>query len=201
MRSLAILASGSGTNMQAILDAATSDPDFGAKAVVVVSDRSGAHALTRAAEAGIPSAVVSWADYDGRQAFTKAICDVVEDHQADTMVLAGFMRILGPEAIDRFSNRILNIHPALLPAFPGAHAVEEALSYGAKVTGVTVHFVDEQVDHGPVISQVPVRIDPTDDPASLHRRIQRIEHELYPEVIKAYANDRIRLVGRRVVWT
>ena len=167
---------------------------------VVISDRPGVGALTRAAAAGIPSKVVAWADHPDRAAFTAAICDAAARHGAAGLVLAGFMRILAPVAMDRFPNAILNVHPALLPAFPGAHAVHEALAYGVTVTGATVHFVDEEVDHGPIISQEAVPVLPGDDEGSLHARIQAVEHRIYPEAVKAFANGRLRVVGRRVVW-
>ncbi len=196
---VAVLVSGSGTNLQAILDQAQADPDFGAQVVVVISDRPGAGALQRAADAGIPHEVVTWGDHRDREAFTAAICDAAERHGARLLVLAGFMRILAPEAMTRFPNAILNVHPALLPAFPGADAVRQALDYGVKVTGATVHFVDEQVDHGPIVAQEAVPVLPDDDEDLLHARIQVVEHLLLPAVIKAFAAGRLRVDGRRVV--
>ena len=129
-----------------------------------------------------------------------AVCDAIDDYQAGLVVLAGFMRILSSEAITRFPQAILNVHPALLPAFPGAHAVEEALAYGVKQTGVTVHFVDEHVDHGAIIAQRTVPILAGDTTESLHRRIQEVEHELYPECVGAAAAGRLRVNGRTVTW-
>lgn len=155
-------------------------------------------ALQRAEEAGIPARVTGWSG--DRDAFTAAICDTVAASGAEVIVLAGFMRILGPEAIARFPDRIINIHPSLLPAFPGAHAVENALDYGVKVTGVTVHFVDEKVDHGPIIAQVPVEVRPGDDRAGLHARLQVEEHRLYPEVVAGLARGEITVQDRRVEW-
>lgn len=195
---VAVLVSGSGSNLQALLDAAEADPDFGAEIAVVVSDRPGVKALDRAEAAGVASAVVPWTG--DRATFTTAICDAVADRGCETMILAGFMRILGPEAVMRFPNRIINIHPSLLPSFPGAHAVPQALAHGVKVTGVTVHFVDEEVDHGPVIAQRPVPVEPDDDEAALHARIQVEEHALFPEVVKAFAHGRLRVEGRVVTW-
>lgn len=153
---------------------------------MVVSDNDSAAALKRAANAGIDSAVVRWEDHGSRSEFSAAVADVIEDCGAKGVVLAGFMRILAPSFIDRFPDRILNIHPSLLPAFPGAHAVEAALAHGVKVTGVTVHFVDEKVDHGPIIAQRPVQVVEGDTVDSLHRRIQSVEHLLYPEVVRAF---------------
>jgi phosphoribosylglycinamide formyltransferase-1 len=145
--------------------------------------------------------LVDWGEHPDRESFTKEVCDVVEEAGAEAMVLAGFMRILAPEAVRRFPLRILNIHPALLPAFPGIQAVERALDYGVKVTGVTVHFVDEEVDHGPIIAQVPVEVYPDDDPASLHARLREVEHRIYPEVVDAFARGRLEVEGRTVRWT
>ena len=201
MLKIAVLVSGSGTNLQAIIDAAAADPDFGAEIAVVLSDRPDVRALRRAAAVGIPAEVVPWSDHPDREAFTKAICDAADVHGAEALVLAGFMRILSPEAMDRFPDQIINIHPALLPSFPGCQSVEEALAHGVKVTGVTVHFVDEEVDHGPIIAQKAIAVRPDDTEESLHSRIQTVEHRLYPSVIKALAHNRIRVEGRRVVWS
>ena len=200
MLSIAVLASGSGSNLQALIDASATDADFGAEIVVVISDQADSRALQRAGDAGIATRVVIYDDYGNRDAFTKALCDAAEEHGAGALVLAGFMRILASEAIERFPNRILNIHPSLLPSFPGVDAVGQALGHGAKVTGVTVHFVDEEVDHGPIIAQEPVLILGDDTPESLHERIQLQEHRLYPEVVKALAHHRLDVSGRTVKW-
>lgn len=194
---IAVLVSGSGSNLQALVDRGEA---LGAEIVLVLSDRQGVRGLERATAAGIPTAVVAWSDHPNREAFTREVCDVVEAARAEAIVLAGFMRILSADAVTRFPHRILNIHPSLLPAFPGGHAVEDALAYGAKVTGVTVHFVDEQVDHGPIIAQRSVAIVPDDDRDSLHARIQAVEHDLYPEVVTAFAEGRLAVDGRAVSW-
>lgn len=196
---VAVLVSGSGSNLQSIIDAAAA-PEFPAEVVVVISDRPGVLALDRAAAAGVASVVVPWSEFDDRDRFTEAVCDVAADHGARALVLAGFMRILAPTAIRRFPNRIVNVHPALLPSFPGAHAVPQALAHGVKLSGVTVHFVDEEVDHGPIISQEAVLILDEDDETSLHARIQEVEHRLLPEALEALALDRLRVTGRHVVW-
>lgn len=196
----AVLISGSGSNLQAILDVRANDPHYPAEPVLVVSDRPGVAGLARAHDAGIVTEVVDWSDHPDRSAFTKAICDVLDDHRVELVVLAGFMRILSEEAVRRFPNAILNIHPALLPAFPGAHAVEKALAYGVKTTGVTVHFVDEHVDSGPIIAQEAVPVMAADSVATLHGRIQTIEHRLYPKCVAAAAAGRLRVQGRTVVW-
>lgn len=195
---IAVLVSGSGSNLQAIIDAAATDPDFGARIVLVIADRDGVGGLARAEVAGIPTAVVPWRDSASREAFSEAVADAAANAGAAALVLAGFMRILTREAVDRFP--VLNIHPALLPSFPGAHGVRDALAYGAKVAGVTVHFVDEKVDHGPIIAQRCIPILPGDTEDSLHARIQIEEHDLYPEVVKALAHGRLRIEGRSVVW-
>jgi phosphoribosylglycinamide formyltransferase 1 len=194
---IAVLISGSGTNLQALIDAERAG-DLGARIAVVVSDRADAGGLHRARDAGIATEVISWGR--DRDTSTAALCDLVSACGAELMVLAGFMRILGPEAVRRFPDRIVNIHPSLLPSFPGAHAVEQALEFGSKVTGVTVHLVDEEVDHGPVISQEAVPVLDGDDADSLHRRIQEAEHRLFPEAVAAIAQGRISVSGRKVVW-
>lgn len=150
---------------------------------IVIADRPTAAGLSKAAERGLSTAVVDWSWYDDRESFTRAVCDVIRASACDYVVLAGFMRILAAPAIETFGGRILNIHPSLLPAFPGAHAVEEALAAGVEVTGVTVHVVDELVDHGPIVAQEAVGVQEGDTAASLHRRIQQTEHRLYPRII------------------
>jgi phosphoribosylglycinamide formyltransferase 1 len=193
---IAVLASGSGTNLQALIDA----PDLGGDIGVVVSDRADATALERARSAGIPTKVLPWSDYGSRSEFSTAIRDEIEKAKAEVVVLAGFMRVLGGELVGAFRNQILNIHPSLLPAFPGAHAVDQALEHGVKLTGVTVHFVDEEVDHGPIIAQRAVPVLPDDDRDSLHARIQVEEHDLYPRVVAALARGEITVEGRKVRW-
>lgn len=196
---IAVLVSGSGTNLQAILDAAAK-PGFGARVAVVISDRPKVAALDRARAAGVPVATVPWPGAALRSSFTEELCDSAESHGAELMVLAGFMRILAPVAMRRFPDAIVNVHPALLPAFPGAHAVEDALAHGVKVSGVTVHIVDEEVDHGPIVFQEAVPVLSDDTPATLHERIQKAEHEVYPMVIDAFARGDIVVDGRIVTW-
>jgi len=191
---IVVLASGSGSNLQALLDAAS--PDW--SVVGVVTDRPAVGALDRAELAGIPSAVVSWGDYADRDAFTEAIAGAADSFRPDLIVLAGFMRILGAAAVERFRGRIINIHPSLLPAFKGGHAVHDALDYGVKTTGVTVHFVDEELDHGPIIAQEAVEVLAGDDEATLHARLQKVEHRLLPEVVQSLALGQPEVVGRKV---
>ena len=200
MLPVAVLVSGSGSNLQILLDAATTDPDFGARIAVVISDRPGVRALDRAAQADVPAEVVLWSEFNDRESFSMALCDTAERYGAEALILAGFMRILSPAAIDRYPNRIINVHPALLPAFPGAHAVPAALAHGVKVSGVTVHFVDDEVDHGPIIAQRAVPVQPDDTEETLHTRIQSEEHRLFPHVVKAFAAGRLRVEGRQVIW-
>ncbi len=186
---IAVLASGSGTNLQALID----HPGVRPHIVLVASDRPGSRALARAEDAGIGQATVLWDEYKSRSDFSAALADVVESSGAKGVVLAGFMRILSPSFVDRFPDRILNVHPSLLPSFPGANPVELALQHGVKVTGVTVHLVDELVDHGPIVAQRPVDVLPDDTPDSLHQRIRVVEHELYPEVVAAFVEERLQL--------
>lgn len=194
MHRIVVLVSGSGTNLQALLD----DPSPDWSVVAVISDRPGVAALERADRAGIPAVVVPWSDFADRGEFSGAIASAAASFDPDLIVLAGFMRILDAGAIERFENRIINVHPSLLPAFKGGHAVRDALDYGVKTTGVTVHFVDEQLDHGPIIRQEPVEVLPGDDEATLHARIQQVEHRLLPEVVQSLALGRLEIVGRKV---
>jgi formyltetrahydrofolate-dependent phosphoribosylglycinamide formyltransferase len=196
---IAILVSGNGSNLQAILDAAR-HPAYAAEPLIVISDRPGIPALARAAAAGVESQVVDWADFDDRGAFSAAVVDAAERRGAQALVLAGFMRVLAPGAIERFPNRIINVHPALLPAFPGARSVPDALEYGVTVTGVTVHFVDEEVDHGPIIIQEAVAVLPDDDAVTLHARLQEVEHRVLPAVVDALGRGSLHVDGRRVTW-
>jgi len=194
---IAVLASGSGSNLQRLIDT----PDIRAGIGLVVSDNSEAKALERAISVGIPTAVVRWSDHPDRDAFSRAVAEVIEESGCKGVVLAGFMRILSPTFVKRFPDRILNIHPSLLPAFPGAHAVENALDHGTKVTGVTVHFVDDKVDNGPIIAQRAVPVFDGDTIESLHARIQVEEHLLYPEAVRAFVSGSLRVEGRKVVWS
>ena len=191
----AVLLSGQGSNLQALLDAAE-DPGFGVEVVLVASDRPAAGGLDRARRAGVPTAVVRPADHPDRPAFDRALQAAVAAARPDVVCLAGFMRILGPGFVRAFPHRIVNTHPSLLPAFPGAHAVRDALAYGVRVSGCTVHLVDEQVDHGPVLFQATVAVEPDDDEASLHERIKREEHRLLPAAVRLVAHDRVLLDGR-----
>lgn len=180
---LGVLVSGNGSNLQAILDAVTRG-ELDARVKLVVSNRENAFALERAKNANVPAIVCSHKGLPSREAYDEKLVALLRDAGVDYVVLAGFMRILSPVFVRAFEGRVLNIHPALLPSFPGVNALGQALAHGAKVTGVTVHWVDEGVDTGPIIAQRAVPILPTDDEAALAARVHQVEHELYVEVLR-----------------
>ena len=196
---IAVLVSGSGTNLQTLIEQLHQDETSGIDIAVVISDRRKAYALTRAASVGIPTHVVRTQDFENRVDFDAEISKLIEHHAAELIVLAGFMKLFQPLFVRKYQNRIINVHPTLLPAFPGAHPVADTLAYGVKIAGVTVHFVDEGVDSGPIIAQAAVPVLDTDDEESLHNRIQIEEHKLYPKVIKWYAEGRLKVKGRKVI--
>lgn len=193
---LAVLASGSGSNLQAIIDAARLD--LPVEIVLVLSDKPDAYALTRADEAGIMTAVVEPASYPSREAYDAQIVKLLRLAGADTVALAGYMRLVTDVLLAAFPQRVLNIHPALLPSFPGLHAQRQAWEYGVKVAGCTVHFVDGGMDSGPIILQAPVPIIDSDDADSLAARILEQEHIIYPLALKLLAEGRLHIEGRRV---
>ncbi|MEW1548119.1 phosphoribosylglycinamide formyltransferase [Streptomyces tsukubensis] len=198
---IVVLVSGSGTNLQALLDAIGDDPEgFGARIVAVGADRTGIAGLERAERAGLPTYVCRVKDYATREAWDRALADATAAYEPDLVVSAGFMKIVGKEFLARFGGRCVNTHPALLPSFPGAHGVRDALAYGAKVTGCTVHFVDDGVDTGPIIAQGAVAVRDEDDEAALHERIKEIERALLVEVVGRLARDGYRIEGRKVVF-
>ncbi len=188
---LVVLASGSGTNLQAILD--TLHGHEGIEVVGVGSDKPGARALERARAAGVETAVFPRDEYTGREARDVAMAAWIESRGADLVVLAGYMQLLSPAFVARFRNRVVNIHPALLPAFPGLDAIGQALAAGVEVTGVTVHFVDEGVDTGPAIVQREVPVPAGRDRAELEEAVHAVEHELYPEAIRMIARGIVRI--------
>ena len=188
-----VLVSGSGTLLQALLDA-----DLPARVVAVGADRKAIAGLDRAAGAGVPTFAVRLRDHADRDAWDEALTDAVAAHEPDLVVSAGFMKILGPAFLARFGGRIVNTHPALLPAFPGAHAVADALAHGVKVTGSTVHLVDGGVDTGPIIAQEAVAVLPGDDEAALHERIKVVERRLLVDVVARMASDGYTVDGRKV---
>jgi phosphoribosylglycinamide formyltransferase-1 len=193
-----VLVSGSGTNLQAILDAQARGELGGARVVVVVSNVEGVRALERARAAGVATEVLPHKGYPSRQAFDDALVATLRRHGVELVALAGFMRLLTPAFLQAFHERVLNIHPALLPAFPGVHSQQQALDYGARVSGCTVHFVDEGCDTGPIIAQAAVPVLDGDDAAALTARILVEEHRLYPAAIRAVADGRVQVAGRRV---
>jgi phosphoribosylglycinamide formyltransferase 1 len=191
---VAVLASGAGTNLQALLD----DPVVGPRIVMVISDKEGAGALQRADSHGVPAVHL---DPSGRSSseYDLSTLERLTAEDVDVVCLAGFMRILTPPLVRAFDGRMLNVHPSLLPAFPGAHAVRDALAWGAKVTGATVHLVDEEVDHGPIVLQEAVPVLDGDDEAALHARIQEVEHRLFPQAVRLVLEDRLLVRGRQVL--
>jgi phosphoribosylglycinamide formyltransferase 1 len=180
---LVVLASGTGTTLQAVLD----DPRLAPQVVAAGTDVPGCAAMERAERAGVPTFAVALRDFPDRAAWNAELAETIGKHEPDLVVLAGFMRVLAPSVVTRF--RIVNTHPALLPAFPGAHALRDALAAGVTTTGVTVHWVDEGVDTGPIIAQVPVPIEPGDDESTLRARVQAAERPLYVETLNRLCQE------------
>lgn len=192
---LAVFVSGSGTNLQAIIDAGIPAVEI----VLVLSNNPGAYALERAKKHGIPAEVADHKNYSGREEYEKHVLGLLEPYNVDLIALAGFMRILSPHFVRAYKNKIINIHPALLPSFPGMHAAKQALESGVKFTGCTVHFVDEGVDTGPIILQAVVPVRDDDNEESLLERIHGEEHRIYPEALKFIASGKFRIDGKRVL--
>lgn len=195
---IAVFASGRGTNFSAIVKAIKSGK-IKADLSLLVCDNPKAGAIGRAKRAGVKVALVKREDFAGKKDFEAKIIGHLNENKIDLIVLAGFMRLLSVEFVGMFTGRILNIHPALLPSFKGTESIKDAFDYGAKVTGVTVHFVDEKMDHGPIILQMPVRIEEGQSLESLENKIHKIEHKLYPEAVKLFTEGKIRLEGRKVI--
>ena len=193
-----VLASGRGSNLQAILDACAR-PAFPARVVVVISDRERSLALERARTAGVEALWMNPKDFTDRETFDLALVRELQARQVGLVCQAGYMRILSPVYIRAFAGRSLNIHPSLLPAFPGLHAQRQALEHGVKVAGATVHFADEAVDSGPIVMQAAVPVAPDDTEETLSARILAEEHRIYPEAIRLFAEGRLRIVGRKVI--
>lgn len=194
---IAVFASGRGTNFSAIIRA-TKLGKIKANLSLLVCDNPGAGAIGRAKRAGIKVAKVLREDFATKRDFEAKIIQHLEANKIDLIALAGFMRMLSPEFVNRYKNQILNIHPALLPSFKGTEAIKDAFTYGVKVTGVTVHFVDEKMDHGPIILQSAVKIEEDDTLESLEAKIHKVEHKLYPQAIQLYVEGRLRIEGRKV---
>jgi len=193
-----VLVSGLGSNLAALL-AAHEDASYGARVVGVVTDNPAAGALDLARDAGVASVVVSTKDFEDRAAWNVGLAEAVAVFQPDLVVLAGFMRILAPTFVRRFEGRIINTHPALLPSFPGAHGVRDALAHGVKVTGCTVHVVDDGVDTGPIIAQAAVPVLEDDDEPTLHERVKVAERALLVETVGRIARDGLYLTGRKAL--
>jgi phosphoribosylglycinamide formyltransferase-1 len=191
---IAVLVSGSGTNLQALLD----HPVCGPRIALVLSDRHGVKALERAEAAEVEATVLEPADFGSRDDFDRAVADLLRDRGIDVIVTAGYLRLLGRPVLDAYAGRWLNVHPSLLPAFPGMHGVADALAYGVKVTGVTVFLVDEGVDTGVIVSQEAIEVLPGDDWDSLEARVHAVEHRLLPAATAALVEGRVRVDGRTV---
>ncbi len=192
---LAVFVSGSGTNLQAIIDARIPAVDI----VLVFSNNPHAYALERAAKHGIPYEALDHKKYPSREEYDSEVLKVIEPYGVDLIALAGFMRILSPIFVRAYKNRIINLHPALLPSFPGIHSARQALEAGVKYTGVTIHFVDEGVDTGPIILQTVVPVLDKDTEESLLEKIHREEHRIYPEALKLIASGKFKIEGKRVL--
>ncbi len=198
MKEIAVLASGRGSNFQALIDAARSGY-FPATISGLITDNQEAYAIRRAKDAGIPVSVIDFGSFPERGGYETALRREMEACDPDLFVLAGYMRILPSAIVKAFRGRIMNIHPALLPSFPGLHAQRQALEYGVKVSGCTVHFVDEGTDTGPIIIQRCIPVEEEDDEEALAARILVEEHRILTEAVRLFLEDKIRIVGRKVV--
>lgn len=195
---LGVLISGGGSNLQALLDAAA-EPDCPYEIGIVLSNNPDAGGLQRAAEAGVPAHTVNHRDFDSREDFEVAMTAVLEGANVGLICLAGFLRLLTREFVDRWHNRLINIHPSLLPAFKGLHVHERVLTTGARITGCTVHYVRHAMDAGPIVVQGAVPVLPTDTPDDLAARVLKVEHQIYPLAVKLIANGSARVTGDTVM--
>lgn len=194
-KNVAVFVSGGGSNLQAIIDAKLE----AANIAVVVCNKNGAYAVERAKKNKIPVELVDHKNFDKRKDFEKEIINRLNKYSIDLIVLAGFMRILTSFFVDHFKNKIINLHPSLLPSFPGINAARQALEYGVKVTGCTVHFVDNEVDTGPIIIQSTVKITNNDSEESLLKKIQNEEHKIFPEAVRLFCEGRLTICDRKVL--
>jgi len=194
---IAVLASGRGSNFQAVIDA-IQEGKIPATCAALITDNPKAYAIERAKQAKIPVTVIDFASFPSRDKYERALLFAMQQVNADLFVLAGYMRIVGADIVRSFPGKMMNIHPALLPAFPGLHAQRQAVDHGVKVSGCTVHFVDESLDGGPIILQRCVNVLENDDEDSVAERILHHEHECYPEAVKLFCEERLEIVGRRV---
>ena len=195
---IGVLVSGNGTNLQSLIDRCE-DGTLSAFIGCVISNKADAYALERARRHGIPAFHLDHRDFPGREAYDAVLVEKLRQEGVKLVVLAGFMRIITPVLIDSFPMAIMNIHPALLPSFPGLHAQRQALEYGVKISGCTVHFVDTGTDTGPIIIQATVPVEAHDTEESLSSRIQMEEHRIYPQAIQLYAEGRLKVKGRTVI--
>ena len=194
---IAVFASGFGSNLQALIDY-NNKHGLNGDIVLVFSNNKDAFALVRAKKNNIKAVFMDPTRYSSREKYDSKIIEMLEEEKIDLVVLAGYMLLLSQEFVHRFIYKILNIHPALLPSFKGTHGIKDAYRYGVKVTGVTVHFVDEDLDRGPIILQEAVDIDPDDSVEELERKIHKVEHKIYPEAVKYFCESRLEIDGRRV---
>jgi phosphoribosylglycinamide formyltransferase-1 len=195
---IAVLISGGGTNLQAIIDA-IEGKKLDAAIQLVLSNKADAFGLQRAQKHGIPTEVLDHKAFASREAYDQAVVDLLRGRGVELVILAGFMRLLSPVFIKAYSNRIMNIHPALLPSFPGLHVQQKAVDYGVRFSGCTVHFVNEECDEGPIIIQAVVPVFADDSETQLAERILKQEHQIYPRAIQLYAEGRLHVSGRRVL--
>jgi len=200
MKRIAVFASGRGSNFSAI-SRAVKMGKLKAELALLVCDQPHAGVIAKAKRQKVAIALVKRQDYNNREEFEKEIIRQLEENKIDLIVMAGFMRVLGKELLNKYNNRIINIHPALLPSFKGAHGVKDAFDYGVKVTGVTVHFVDELMDHGPIILQQAVKIEEADTSESLEAKIHKAEHKLYPQAIELFLEGKLKVEGRKAKIT
>lgn len=198
MKQMAVFASGSGSNFESLVKFWQDSAEAAVR--LLICDQPGAYCLQRAESLGIPAFVGQPRQHGGKAAYEAWILQILQEQQIDFVVLAGYMRLVGPQLLAAYSERIVNIHPALLPSFPGKHAVEQALASGVQVSGVTIHVVDAGMDTGPILYQEAVPVSSSDGPADLQARIARVEHRAYPRVVAAYLAGDVVLEGRRAIW-
>lgn len=198
MINIGVLVSGSGTNLLAIIEAVNTGKIDGLIRIVI-SDKYDAFALKRARFYNIKTNSINPEGFDSREGYDKEIVSILKEKEVDLVVLAGYMRILSPYFINAFKDKIMNIHPALLPSFPGLHVQKKAIDYGVKVSGCTVHFVDEGLDSGPIIMQKAVKVKENDTEETLAKRILKQEHKIYPRAIQLFAEERLEIIGRKVL--
>lgn len=194
---IAVFASGFGSNLQALIDYSRSN-ELSGEIVLVFSNKKDAYALKRAKKSKIKAVFMDPSKYESREQYDSKIIELLVKERIDLVVLAGYMYLLGKEFVRKFKNKILNIHPALLPSFKGVHGIQDAYSYGVKITGVTVHFVDESLDSGPIILQAPCYIYSNESVAKLEEKIHQVEHKIYPKAVKYFCEDRLIIKGRKV---